>query len=105
MMKKKRILVYGDSNSWGWMPQEEIVPTARDALEKTWPYMMAARLGDDYEVVVDALSGRTTCIDDPAAVISGAGLNGETYLPAVQGSHFPLDLVIILGGERYQSAL
>ena len=49
---------------------------------------MAAQLGEGFEVIVDALSGRTTCIDDPEAVIGGAGLNGASYLAAAWAAIF-----------------
>lgn len=96
----RRVLVFGDSNSWGWMPAEGGIPTRRFPSEDQWPMVMAAELGDGYEVVVDALSGRTTDVDDPTAPMGGAALNGAEYLPAAIAAHLPLDLVVIMLGTN-----
>jgi len=91
-----RILVYGDSLTWGWVPSDPIVPTTRHAVEDRWTTVMADELGDGYEIVVEGLSGRTTNIDDP----NDPKLNGADYLPAALASHEPLDLVVIMLGTN-----
>ncbi len=91
-----RILVYGDSLTWGWVPTDPIVPTTRHDVEDRWTTVMAEELGDGYEIVVEGLSGRTTNIDDP----NDPKLNGADYLPAALASHEPLDLVVILLGTN-----
>ena len=35
---KKQIMVYGDSNTWGWKPADPVVPTTRYPLRRTWPH-------------------------------------------------------------------
>lgn len=96
----QRILVFGDSNSWGWIPQENAIPTERYSEENRWPGVARQILGDDYEIIVDGLSGRTTDVHDPGTSLTGAGLNGAEALPAVIGAHLPLDLVIIMLGTN-----
>lgn len=98
----KRILVYGASDSRGWVPLEEGFPTTRFPSDARWPGVMQARLGDGYEVVEEALSGRTTNVTPEAAPIplAGAGYNGAAYLPAALASHMPLDLVVIMLGHN-----
>lgn len=96
----KRILVFGDSNSWGWVPTDAGVPTRRYDPADQWPNVMQDALGDDYVVVVDALSGRTTDVDDPTAPMRGAALNGAAYFPAAIAAHLPLDLVVIMLGTN-----
>lgn len=91
-----RVLVFGDSLTWGWTPTAPIVPTVRHPVEDRWTTAMADALGDGYSIVVEGLSGRTTNIDDP----NDAKLNGADYLPAALASHEPLDLVIILLGTN-----
>lgn len=91
-----RILVYGDSLTWGWVPSDPIVPTTRHDVEDRWTSVMVEELGDGYELVVEGLSGRTTNIDDP----NDPKLNGADYLPAALASHEPLDLVVILLGTN-----
>lgn len=96
----KRIMVFGDSNSWGWIARDEQPPTTRFPGDIRWPGILQGELGDGYYVIEEALSGRTTNITpspDPLR-IPGAGLNGAAYLPAALGTHVPLDLVIIMVG-------
>jgi lysophospholipase L1-like esterase len=104
-MDKRRILVFGDSNSWGWMPRPDMEPTTRYDSATRWPGVFSAKLGDDFEIIEEALSGRTTDLDDPeidvpAAALRGATLNGARVLPALLASHLPLDLVIIMLGTN-----
>ena len=42
----KRILVYGDSNTWGWIPVEQGYPTTRYSADVRWPGIAQAALGD-----------------------------------------------------------
>jgi lysophospholipase L1-like esterase len=101
----KRILVFGDSNSWGWIPQANGVPSERYPPDRQWPRVMQSLLGDEYEVVTDALSGRTTDAPDPGAPMGGAALDGSAYLPAAVAAHFPLDLVVIMLGTNDTKAV
>jgi len=88
----KRILCYGDSNTWGYDP----VSRERFESEKRWPRVLGQTLGRGYEVVEEGLSGRTTVWDDP---IEGYK-NGREYLIPCLESHRPLDIVIILLGTN-----
>ena len=92
----KRILVFGDSLTWGWTPMDPITPTVRHPEADRWTTAMAEALGEGYAVEVDGLSGRTTNIDDP----NDAKLNGADYLPSALAAHEPLDLVVILLGTN-----
>jgi lysophospholipase L1-like esterase len=104
-MNRKRILVFGDSNSWGFVPCNANELTTRYDAFTRWPAVMAARLGSGFELVEEALSGRTTDLDDaqidlPSAHLRGAVFNGAKILPALLASHLPLDLVIIMLGTN-----
>lgn len=101
----RRVLVFGDSNSWGWVPQASPVPSVRYPPEQQWPNVMQARLGGEVEVVIDALSGRTTDVPDPEAPMGGAALDGSAYLPAAVAAHLPLDLVVIMLGTNDTKAV
>lgn len=92
----ERVLVFGDSLTWGWVPTEPITPTTRHEEAERWTSVMAEALGDGYDVVVDGLSGRTTNIDDP----NDPKLNGADYLPSLLAANEPLDLVVILLGTN-----
>ena len=88
-----RLLVYGDSNTWGFPPDGSL---QRMAPEARWPGILAARLGAD--VIEEALPGRTTVHDD--AQLLGHAMNGLAYLPVALRSHHPLDLALIMLGTN-----
>lgn len=98
----KHILVFGDSNSWGWTPVSTGFPTVRLDTSKSWPGVMEKSLGASYSVSVDALSGRTVDVDYPAALgsVPGTGFNGKTALPAAIAREMPLDLIVIMLGTN-----
>jgi lysophospholipase L1-like esterase len=88
----KRILCYGDSNTWGYDP----VTKDRFDDETRWTRVLGRALGCDYEVIEEGLCGRTTVWDDP---IEGYK-NGREYLVPCLESHRPLDVVVILLGTN-----
>lgn len=88
----KRILCFGDSNTWGYDPLSK----TRFDRSIRWPAVMASQLGDAYEIIEEGLCGRTTVWDDP--VEGGSAKNGLSYLIPCLESHCPLDLVIVLLG-------
>lgn len=90
----KRILIYGDSNTWGY-DSARYVPEA-DAFQRMdeterWPALVRTRLGGEYHVVEDALNGRTVVWDDPYM----PNRNGLQGLHVALDAHAPLDLVAI----------
>ena len=88
----KRILCYGDSNTWGFNP----LTKDRFDHETRWTRILASNLGRDYEVIEEGLNGRTTIWDDPF----DSSKNGRTYLAPCLESHSPLDLVTIMLGTN-----
>ncbi len=104
-MNRKRIMVFGDSNSWGFAPCAANETTTRYDASVRWPSVMANRLGAGFELVEEALSARTTDLDDteidlPSAHLRGAVFNGAKLLPAILASNLPLDLVVIMLGTN-----
>jgi lysophospholipase L1-like esterase len=91
------VLAYGDSNTWGAVPQPYRGAGGRFGVTQRWPRIMQAALGAGVNVFEEGLNGRTTCVDDP---IEGAIRNGERYLPVSLITHMPLDLVIIMLGTN-----
>jgi lysophospholipase L1-like esterase len=88
----KRILCYGDSNTWGYDP----VAKNRFADDIRWTGVLSKTLGSNYAVIEEGLCGRTTVWDDP---IEGYK-NGRKYLIPCLDTHNPLDLVIIMLGTN-----
>ncbi|MFL5336349.1 MAG: GDSL-type esterase/lipase family protein [Geminicoccaceae bacterium] len=97
-----RVMVFGDSIAWGWIPQADGFPTTRFPPEVRWPGVLQAELGDGYDVVEESLNGRTTDLNPPLESVGmeGAGYNGAGYLPAAIGSQMPLALVIVALGTN-----
>ena len=91
-MKKTRILCFGDSNTWGYMPTG-----GRYDDETRWPMRMQRVLGEKYTVIEEGLNGRTTVFDDP---VEGGYKSGAAYLPVCLMSHNPLDAVVIMLGSN-----
>ena len=89
---KKRILCFGDSNTWGYM-----VTGGRFPEEVRWPTRLGALLGEDYAVAEEGFNGRTCVFDDP---IEGGYKSGLSYLPPCVMTHSPLDLVILMLGTN-----
>ena len=85
---KKRILCFGDSNTWGYMTSG-----GRFDEETRWPMRLEKLLGPEYTVIEEGFNGRTCVFDDP---IEGGYKSGLTYLPPCVMSHSPLDLVILM---------
>jgi lysophospholipase L1-like esterase len=98
----KRVLVYGDSNSWGWVPVETGFPAARYPPGVPWPDVMKEALGDEIDIIVDALSGRTIDQNIPGGIgkIGPEAFNGRRDIAASIATHLPLDLVIIMLGTN-----
>jgi len=88
----KRILCFGDSNTWG---QNPLTKERYDDLTR-WTRVLASALGAEYEVIEEGLNGRTTVWDDP---IEGYK-NGASYLVPCLETHRPLDLVVIMLGTN-----
>jgi len=81
-MTEKRIMCFGDSLTWGWVPVIEGVPTTRYSADVRWTGVMQKELGRDYVVIEEGLSARTTSLDDP----TDPRLDGSAYLPAALAS-------------------
>src|SRR5215510_7647193 len=88
----KRILCYGDSNTWGYNP----VTQDRFDTHERWTGSLQQALGSNCVVIEEGLNGRTTVWDDP---IEGYK-NGAAYLIPCLTTHRPLDLVIIMLGTN-----
>lgn len=92
--KAKRILCYGDSNTWGWIPSS--MGTDRYPINNRWPGILQEKLGNDYEIIEEGLGGRTTMFDDPRPEFPER--NGCKTLPIILETHLPLDYVLLMLG-------
>ncbi len=94
---KKRILCFGDSNTYGANPQD----LGRYDENTRFTGLLQQKLGPEYVVIEEGLLGRTTCLDDPEMV----GTNGLSYLIPCLGSHAPLDTLVIMLGTNDSRAV
>ncbi len=91
----KRILFFGDSNTWGYDCAKQV----RFPYVKTWPFLlegMLKSLGIPICATVEGLNGRLTDIDDP----TWKDRNGMKHLPTILESQDPLDLILIMLGTN-----
>ena len=93
----KTVLVFGDSNSWGWKPGNDLVkPSERWSDDVRWPGVMQKELGSGFKVLVDGLNGRTTVWDDP---IREYRCGKYQIIPSMDAAA-PIDLLIIFVGSN-----
>lgn len=92
----KNILLYGDSNTWGFNPDFTSKQDLRFLREERWGGVMQSLLGAEYCVLEEGLGGRTTSLEDPAA----PGRSGLKLLAPIVQSHQPLDLLVFLLGTN-----
>lgn len=89
---RKNILCFGDSNTWGANPNTQL----RWDYDERWTGLLAKELGNDYLVIEDGLSGRTSVFEDPITP-NRAGIKDIDLSLEI---HSPLDLVIIMLGTN-----
>ncbi len=88
----KRVLCYGNSNTWGYIPGTG----ERLDYDSRWTGIMARLLKKEYQIIEEGLNGRTIAWDDP----THPGRNGMKYLLPCLETHRPLDMVIVLLGTN-----
>ena len=95
---KKHIVCLGDSNTHGYCadPGDCADGGIRFNESERWTRLLQEKLGDDYLVIEEGLSGRTTCFDDPIH----EGLNALDYIYPCLISHEFVDLLIIMLGTN-----
>jgi len=86
----KKILCFGDSNTWGYIPGTG----KRYEPEVRWPGKLAFLTGDT--VVEEGLNGRTSVFSDPGLPWA----TGTDFIEACVCSHDPFDLLIIMLGTN-----
>jgi lysophospholipase L1-like esterase len=95
---KKHILCLGDSNTHGYCADPADCADRGDRFNEAerWTCRLQAALGEDYLVLEEGLSGRTTVFQDPLY----EGLDALHYLWPCLKSHEPLSLLIIMLGTN-----
>jgi lysophospholipase L1-like esterase len=86
------ILCFGDSNTWGCIPETmgRYDPSIR------WTGVLQRLLGNNYLLYENGMNGRTTVFEDPIE----ENRCGKTVLPVILECSAPLDLVIMMLGTN-----
>jgi len=91
----ERIMVFGDSLSWGYQPGSK---HQRFDAQTRWPGRLQMLLGDNYEIIEENLNSRGIENGDPRP--GKEGRRALDYIEAVLDSQDPLDWVIVLLGTN-----
>ena len=87
------VLCYGDSNTYGYDPRTD---GERYPLRVCWTTLLAEKLGGDYRIISEGLSGRTTAYDR----VDAPWKNGHPYLTPCLATHKPIDYLTIMLGTN-----
>ncbi len=90
---KKRIICFGDSNTWGYNPMD----ASRYDENTRWPMLLQKLLGDEFQIIEEGQNGRTIANADPWEWGCKCGM--DYILPMVE-SHKPFDMLIIMLGSN-----
>ena len=96
-MAARTALCFGDSNTHGTLAMRHMGDRRRLDRDQRWPSVMAAALGDSWDIIAEGHPGRTSVFEDP---IEGKHKSGLRVLHALLESHRPLDLVLIMLGTN-----
>lgn len=88
----KRILCFGDSNTYGYIPNG----SGRYGEDVRWTGILQKKMASEAIVVEEGLCGRTTVFRDELR----PGRRGVEMLPVLLESHTPLDQVIVMLGTN-----
>ena len=89
---KKHVVCFGDSNTHGYCAKTG----GRFDENQRWTCRLQKKLGDQWLILEEGLSGRTTTFDDPIH----EALSGLDYIYPCLMSHEPVDLLIIMLGTN-----
>ena len=92
-MSKKRIVCFGDSNTWGYDPVNHV----RYDESTRWTMVLQNLLGENYQIIEEGQNGRTIANPDPWEWGTKCGL--DYALPMIE-THNPFDLLIIMLGSN-----
>lgn len=92
---RRRILCYGDSNTYGYDPRDG----GRYDARHRWPDVLARTLGGGYEILPCGMNGREIDVSEPPA----QDISGLVYTRTLARS-MPLDgLILMLGSNNIAS--
>lgn len=90
---KKKIICFGDSNTWGYNPENGMQYDENTR----WTMRLQNMLGSDYKVIEEGQNGRTIACQDPWEWGTKCGM--DYVLPMIE-THNPFDVLIIMLGSN-----
>ncbi len=95
---KKHIVCFGDSNTHGYCADPADCADGGDRFNENerWTCLLQKALGEDYLVLEEGLSGRTTVFPDPLHEC----MSGLDAIYSCLMSHEPVDLLVIMLGTN-----
>ncbi len=95
---KKHIVCFGDSNTHGYCADPSDCADGGDRFneDERWTCLLQKALGNEYLVLEEGLSGRTTVFSDPLH----ESMSGLDVIYSVLMSHEPVDLLVIMLGTN-----
>lgn len=91
----KRILCFGDSNTWGYADSGQTAFQVKRYPEQCrWPCVAGSVLGDGFEILEEGLNGRSTNFSVPTP----EGHNGLVYLEEHLADLLPVDAAVVALG-------
>ena len=95
------ILCYGDSNTYGTIPEWNTPKSTCNRYDKNtrWTALLSRELGSGYHIIEEGLPGRTTIYEDHQWPFSKCSV-GLDYIDGILMTHAPLDLVILMLGTN-----
>ena len=101
---EKRIICFGDSNTFGYCTRPDGIGYDRYDENTRWPCVLQKYLGPEYLIFEEGVIGRNTSFDDPIR----EGMNGLKAVSSSVAAHEPVDLMIVMLGtndvkERFQA--
>ncbi len=91
-MEKKRILIYGDSNTHGFRVSDGL----RFGRHQHWTGVCQDIMAETAEILNEGLNGRLTCFDEEGMTFR----NGLAYIEPCIRTHLPLDMVCVMLGTN-----
>lgn len=88
----KRILCFGDSNTYGYKPDG----SGRFDENIRWTSRVGRRLGENYQIIEEGLCGRTTIFEDALRT----GRRGVDMVGTLVESHNPIDVFVVMLGTN-----
>lgn len=98
----KSVLIYGDSNTWGYDPNSSSSRQSnhRHPHPLRWTSITQALLGPGFHIIPEGLNNRTTVYSDTISTEGEYDCNGRATLSATLHSHKPLDVIALALGTN-----